>query len=239
VVFSDRMQVVTFDAAGTLIRTARPVGETYAEAAADVGVQVDAHAVMAAFRFVWKSLPPPLHPRGKRSVDDDRGWWKQLVTRVFTHVLGRPMQEEVRDELFEFLYAHYARPEAWSVFEDVRPALEELASHVRLFVLSNFDRRLRGILDGHGLGRFFEQVVISSEVGAAKPNPRMFEAVLELAGCTAADCLHVGDDVVCDIDGAQAAGMHAFKVTRPGQGLDVLVEKVRFGAFSGLHTPLS
>ncbi|MCB1632855.1 MAG: HAD-IA family hydrolase, partial [Pseudomonadales bacterium] len=84
----------------------------------------------------------------------------------------------------------------------------------------------------------FDGVIISSEIGASKPDPRMFKAALELAGCEAADCLHVGDDQRCDIEGALAAGMQAYHVIRPERGLDDLIQKVRLGAFSGLHTPL-
>jgi putative hydrolase of the HAD superfamily len=121
------------------------------------------------------------------------------------------------------------------VFDDVVPALEELSRDHRLLVLSNFDRRMRSILAGHGLLRFFEQFIISSEVGAAKPHPRMFEAALAAAGCLPQEALHIGDDKKCDLGGAQSSGIHAFHVKRPESGLDALVKKVRVGAYSGLH----
>jgi putative hydrolase of the HAD superfamily len=141
----------------------------------------------------------------------------------------------VLDGLFDELYLRYAQPQAWSVFDDVVPALEDLSRDHRLLVLSNFDRRLRSILAGHDLLRFFEQVIISSEVGSAKPHPRMFEAAMAVAGCFPQEALHIGDDKKCDLGGAQSNGIHAFHVKRPESGLDVLVKKVRSESYSGLR----
>ena len=233
------LQALFFDAAGTLIRPAQPVGLTYSLFAAQSGIQTEPEAVMKAFREAWKATPPPMHPVGSPPEDDDRGWWRGMVGDVFARVLGRPLPENTLGDLFEVLYLHYGQPQAWTVFDDVVPALSDLARDHRLFVLSNFDRRLRRILAGHDLLRFFGHVIISSEVGAAKPHARMFRAALEVAGCAPGLCLHIGDDMICDVEGAQSSGMHAFHVKRPENGLDTLVQKVRSGAYSGLRRTLS
>lgn len=230
------LQTLFFDAAGTLIRPAEAVGKTYAQHALRQGIVVEPEAIMQAFRVVWKETPPPLHPAGQGAADDDRGWWRALVGDVFARVLGAPLAENRLEALFSGLYLHYAQPQAWSVFDDVVPALEDLSRDHRLLVLSNFDRRLRSILAGHDLLRFFAEVVISSEVGAAKPHPRMFQAALAAGGCLPQEALHIGDDATCDLAGAQSSGIHAFHVKRPGNGLGVLVQKVRSGAYSGLRS---
>jgi len=229
------LQTLLFDAAGTLIRPAEPVGKTYAEHALRQGIVAEPEAIMRAFRQVWQETPPPLHPEGQPAADDDRGWWRALVGDVFGRVLGAPLVECTLEDLFGGLYLHYAQPQAWSVFDDVLPALEDLARDHRLLVLSNFDRRLHSILAGHDLLRFFEQVIISSEVGAAKPHARMFQAALAAGGSLPEETLHIGDDVRCDLAGAGNCGIHAFHVKRPESGLGVLVQKVRSGAYSGLH----
>ena len=154
---------------------------------------------------------------------------------VFGRVLGAPLAESTLEALFSGLYLHYAQPQAWSVFVDVLPTLEDLARDHRLLVLSNFDRRLHRILAGHDLLRFFAQVIISSEVGAAKPHARMFRAALAAGGSLPQETLHIGDDVRCDLAGAGNCGIHAFHVKRPENGLGALVQKVRSGAYSGLH----
>ncbi|WP_395751018.1 HAD-IA family hydrolase [Prosthecobacter sp.] len=230
------LHTLFFDAAGTLIRPAKPVGTTYAEVARRHGISVAPDVLMQAFRLAWKETSSPLHPEGQSSADDDRSWWLALVRMVFSRVLGAPVPEAVLEDLFSELYELYAQPQAWTVFDDVVPALNDLARDHRLLVLSNFDRRLRSILGGHDLLRWFEHVIISSEVGAAKPHPRMFQAALAASGCLPQEALHIGDDAICDVAGAQDSGIHAFQVIRPESGMTGLVQKVRSGAYSGLRS---
>ncbi len=54
---------------------------------------------------------------------------------------------------------------------------------------------------------FFRSIVISEEVGIAKPDPRIFLPALATLGVEAADVLYVGDSVTSDMAGARNAGM--------------------------------
>lgn len=55
------------------------------------------------------------------------------------------------------------------------------------------------------LSRYFGHVVISQEVGAAKPDPRIFEIALD--GVSPSDALMIGDSAASDILGANRAGV--------------------------------
>jgi putative hydrolase of the HAD superfamily len=228
-------EALFLDAAGTLFEVAEPVGSTYARLAGKHGLQVDAAAMDHAFRCTWKELPPPLHLVGRPPPDDDRSWWRELVERSFEKVLDEPIPPERFEALFAALYDHFAHARAWHLYDDVVPALEALHGRVRLFVLSNFDRRLRSILHGLGIAPFFEGVIVSSEVGAAKPHPRMFEAALQAAGAAPELCLHAGDEEKADVLGAQAAGIPALRIRRPEVSLLDVAAKVLSGADSRLH----
>ncbi len=61
-------------------------------------------------------------------------------------------------------------------------------------VVSNFDTRLRDILEGLGVLDLFDAVVVSAEVGAEKPNPVIFEAACEQLGVRPEEAVHIGDD---------------------------------------------
>jgi putative hydrolase of the HAD superfamily len=213
---ADRTQVLFLDAAGTLFGLAEPVGVTYTRLAAKHGVRVEAAAMDHAFRCTWKELDAPLHPEGQGAPDDDRSWWRGLVERSFEKVLeDETVEPRVFETMFAELYDHFAQGRAWHLYDDVPPALEALSGRVRLMVLSNFDRRLHGILRGLGIDGFFERVIVSSEVGAGKPHRRMFEAGLLAAGVGPRECLHAGDDEVADVGGAEAAGIPAMLIRRP------------------------
>ncbi|TDU70569.1 putative hydrolase of the HAD superfamily [Prosthecobacter fusiformis] len=220
--------LISFDAAGTLIQVQEPVGRTYAAFARRHGLDVDESALKPAFRSAWARSPVRLWPEGQCAPDDDRSWWRGLVADVFSEALQAPLEASRLDPLFDELYAHFAKPQAWIVYDDVLPVLSDLARDHQLCVLSNFDRRLRPILAGHGLDRFFAQVILSSEVGASKPHPRMFATALRLMQANAETSWHVGDDEKCDITGALSCGWKAYQVDRPQQGLKPLLEKVRF-----------
>jgi putative hydrolase of the HAD superfamily len=96
-------------------------------------------------------------------------------------------------------------------------ALAELreAGHT-LVIVSNWDCSLPDWLGPAGLLDLVAGVITSAEVGAAKPDPAMFERALELAGAAPDHAVHVGDSVENDVSGARAAGIRAILVQRDG-----------------------
>ncbi|MDX6674860.1 MAG: hypothetical protein QOH11_2278 [Solirubrobacteraceae bacterium] len=106
------------------------------------------------------------------------------------------------------------RFEPW---EDAAPALVQLReAGLRLVVVSNWDCSLPEVLDGIGLGALVDAVVTSAVVGAAKPDPRIFEAALEAAGCAPGEAVHVGDSPEQDLMGAIGAGLRGLLLDRSG-----------------------
>ena len=81
-------------------------------------------------------------------------------------------------------------------------------------VLSNFPTYLHDVLKHFDLARFFDFVIISAEVGMAKPDPRIFDLVAEEADVPRQRLLYVGDHVGDDIEGARGAGLDAVLIDR-------------------------
>jgi putative hydrolase of the HAD superfamily len=99
----------------------------------------------------------------------------------------------------------------------VPAVLERLrAGGARLAVVSNWDVSLHDVLERTELRERVDAVVISAEVGVAKPDPAIFRTALERLGASAGDAVHVGDSVEHDIAGARAAGLEAVFVARNG-----------------------
>ena len=86
-----------------------------------------------------------------------------------------------------------------------------LVPGVKLAVVSNFDTRLRSILEDLGLVDLFDCVVISAEVRAEKPNPVIFEKACSMLGVTAAQSLVLGDDRRQVIYSRPVLPSHAYK----------------------------
>ncbi len=210
-------KLILFDAVGTLFHLPKGVGYHYSLVGERIGLRIDAAAFDRAFRKVWKEMPARPATRQPRE-EDDKGWWRELVDRVF-NLVAPATQELDRDNFFEIAYEHFAEAGVWEIYPEVIDVLEQLHARYRLGVVSNFDGRLRMILERFGISKFFAHVVISSEVGADKPDPEIYRRALEWAGVLPNETLHVGDDPVNDWAGAEAAGLHVFKLERPSVSL--------------------
>ena len=97
-----------------------------------------------------------------------------------------------------------------SLFEDVLPELEALSRHFVLVALTDGNAKLSAV----GLSRYFKHYVNAASVGAAKPDPRMFQAVSEMTGCALDEIVHVGDDPEKDVAGANRIGVGAVWINR-------------------------
>jgi putative hydrolase of the HAD superfamily len=86
----------------------------------------------------------------------------------------------------------------------------------RLAVVSNWDVSLHDVLERTELRPLVDAVVISAELGVAKPDPAIFRAALDRLGAAAGGALHVGDSVEHDVVGARAAGIEAVLLARNG-----------------------
>lgn len=216
------LKAILFDAAGTLIFLPRSVGEHYSEVAARFGVSLSSEALDRGFRDAWKAMPPRASTVDSRPrADDDKPWWRDLVGRVLAEVLPHSITPQHLDEAayFEALYAHFEQPGVWELFPEVPDVLATLRDReLTLAVVSNFDRRLLRILDGLSIAPFFQRVILSSEVGADKPDPRIFEHALTALGVTPAEALHVGDDPARDWAAARL-GISVFELDRPRNDL--------------------
>jgi putative hydrolase of the HAD superfamily len=210
-------KAIFFDAAGTLIRLTKSVGQHYALVAERQGLSLDAAALDHAFARVWKEMPLRA-ATGEPREDDDKGWWRDLVERLLDRV-SAGLDPLDRDTFFEAAYGHFAEAGVWELYPEVREVLDALAPHYELAVVSNFDGRLRVIFEHLTTSKYFRHVFLSSELGADKPNPLIYQRVLEISGFAPNEVLHVGDDPERDWAAARAAGLAVFQVERPRNSL--------------------
>lgn len=138
----------------------------------------------------------------------DLGFLRREALRRHAREAGYP--EAIAEEAFAVFRSARNRVEP---FADVVPALARLRSRYRLLTLSNGNADLEVI----GLAGWFEHSLSASEAGAAKPDPRIFEAMLARAALAPHEVVYVGDDPRADVEGARSAGLHAVWVDRHGR----------------------
>ena len=143
-------------------------------------------------------------------------------------MIGRVPLEAAREERFRRLFAAagltagdgLARIAAVTYRErytGARRAVAGAAEVLRLvrararvgIVSNNLLEEQRDKLRVCGLDGFVDELVVSEEAGAAKPDPAIFALALQRLGCAAGEAVMVGDSWPADIAGARASGIRA------------------------------
>ncbi len=103
----------------------------------------------------------------------------------------------------------------WALFDDVAPGLKQLQeSGYRLAALSNMPMGGEEMCEEVGLTGLVEFAITSGDVGAEKPDPRIFNAALERAKVDPPWAVMVGDSVSSDLRPAQKLGMNPVLMVR-------------------------
>ncbi|MEX5214578.1 MAG: HAD-IA family hydrolase [Nitrospiraceae bacterium] len=217
------INVVFFDAAGTLFRVKRSVADIYLELAVPYGFRRGSdsrEAITGAFKRAMQDAPPPVF-----QVSDpaeikrcERLWWFDVVHNVFYRV----GLFERFDDFFEEVFRRFDGPEFWELYPETIDALKGLRDRgVELGIISNFDSRLFNVLKGLGIADYFDTVTISSLARSAKPAPGIFRLALEKHALDPEEALHIGDSLRDDVMGAQKAGLAAVLIRRQGDQPDL------------------
>ena len=197
-----KIRAITFDVGGTLIEPWPSVGHVYAEVVTRFGVDgIAPEWLTENFRRAWKA---------QAGFDYARESWFAVVRETFGENAAK-----LPPEFFPAVFNRFADADTWRIFDDVLPTLEALATRgVKLGVISNWDSRLRPLLVALQLARHFSSIVISCELGATKPDARLFAQAAHELAVAPGEMLHVGDSLAMDVGGAEGFGAIGRQVIR-------------------------
>ncbi len=202
-----KIQGITFDAGGTLLYPYPSVGAIYSEVMKDHGLVLHENVLDQAFRQAWKQAHSTT--RINLSEESEKDWWRSLVYQTLKG-LAEPSNFDI---LFDQLWFTFAEPRRWQLHPGAILTLQTLKKRgYHLAILSNWDQRLRSLLEGLEISPFFEHLIISSEVGFEKPCSNIFRVVENRMNLAANQLLHVGDSFYHDIEGAQKAGWNSILI---------------------------
>lgn len=138
---------------------------------------------------------------------------RRLASRLFERLnvrAGPDIAASHADALWDIL-----GPSCFGVFPEVRGVLDELRSaEYPLAVLSNWQRGLAHFCVELDIADAFDHVISSAEVGAAKPDARIFAEAARLLNVPPQRILHVGDSLVDDVEGGRNAGFRVLLLQR-------------------------
>lgn len=209
------IELVTFDAAGTLLEYRSTPGALAARMARERGYDLSDEAGEALFQRIESSLRREREEAEKaRDRVRVRAVWLKMAEEWLRQTDGAP--ERASDWLDEFLERMFAgEGGGFAPYEDAAPTLRELrGAGIRVGVLSNWDHTLHLVLKRTGLEELLDFAIASLEFGVEKPDPAIFNEALRQGGASPRTALHVGDDFADDYEGAKKAGWHALLLER-------------------------
>jgi len=138
-------------------------------------------------------------------------FWESLLTS-----LDMPVDPRVVNELEDFREQNYAT--MFKLYEDVLPVLSGLHQKYRLALVSNCAVGLSQVIKTLGIADFFDAIVLSYEVGARKPDKRIYVEATRRIQLDPGKCMFVSDEI-SDLEGANELGMKTLFV-RQGNSAD-------------------
>lgn len=202
-----RIRAITVDLDDTLW----PIGPTIAHAEAALAVWLLQHAPRVAERFdpaATGALRAAVAREWPERAHDLTAMRRETIRRMLA---ASGEDEALGPAAFDVFFAARQQVE---LYADVQQALERLSARWPLLALTNGNADIERI----GLARWFRGCLCAHEIGVGKPDPRIFAAACARLGFEPIEVLHVGDDLVLDVQGALAAGMHAAWVRRGDGG---------------------
>jgi putative hydrolase of the HAD superfamily len=196
------IRAIVLDAVGTLIHPDPPAPIIYAQVGKKRGSCYDADAIKTRFQQAFQQEEEIDRRLGWRTSEDrEMERWRHIVAHVLDDVSDP-------EGCFQALFEHFSRPESWRCDPSTDSVLSGLSRRgLLLGMASNYDSRLHTVMAGKPELQPIHHVIISSEVGWRKPAPEFFAAVCRIVALPADQILYIGDDLVNDVQGAQAAGL--------------------------------
>lgn len=205
----NHFKAILFDLDGTLRHHLPSGGEVFAEYLRSRGVEFSAEDELRAVRWEHQYFAnsPEIQEDNETFRDDHGAFWVNFARRRMV-AMGIPASraEELAPQVSAHMEENY-KPEV-VVPEEIPVILASLkeAGYI-LGVISNRGEPYQEELKALHLDPYFHFSLAGGEVNSFKPDPRIFERGLELAGASAGEAMYIGDNYFADIIGARRAGL--------------------------------
>lgn len=207
------VKALSFDLDGTLL-DGTPWREVVMRTCREVAAalpELDAECLVEANGEVWQSYWPEAEDQWVLGILDGRAVSTEAWRRT---ILACGSDEESSTAFAVETYLRNRRG-ALRLFEDVRPFFAALKPRIPIALVTNgASDTQREALRVLGIEHEFRAVVISGEVGIAKPDPAIFGLVVDKLRIQPDQAWHIGDNLRVDVAGAQEAGLIAVWMNR-------------------------
>lgn len=213
------IRAVFFDLYNTLVGFDPPREVVQARAMEPFGFEVDKDGIDAGYAMAdalmaEQTAQAPLSALTPDAQSSFFERYEQLILRGAGHEADLQKAGEVWKAVRRQEYG-------FAMYEDVMPALNTLRSGGYVIgVITNMSEPGQDVAERMGFRDNVDFTLSSMDVGASKPDRKMFRAALERAGVEASTAVHVGDQLETDIDGARGAGINPILIDRHSAATD-------------------
>ncbi|MFJ2033153.1 HAD-IA family hydrolase [Streptosporangium sp. NPDC087985] len=152
------------------------------------------------------------------------GQWTEAIAAGLTGLVGPQEAAELSRGFVEA---------GCRIDAEVVGLLRQVRTQVPVVLVSNSTIQINAVLQAAGLDYSFDAVVTSAQVGAAKPDRRIYQAAARAAGVAAGRCLFV-DDRASNVDAAIELGMTGVVYREPDD-----LRRALAPLLNGDHSPSS
>ncbi|MFH1999767.1 MAG: HAD-IA family hydrolase [Planctomycetota bacterium] len=199
---------IFFDIGDSLIHVRDPLHVFYTNVINEVKqTEFPEEAIKTAMEDKLKTMQ--LRNNGHFRYSDS--WFEIYIFSILDSIGCPKPWTPIMKPLFEL----FTDPATFLIYPDVVPCLEKVkSSGFTTAVVSNWGYRLPLLLERLNIRPYFDMIISSADVELEKPDPRIFELALSGTKSKANKTVHIGDHVVCDLEGSQAAGIHGLLLDR-------------------------
>ena len=171
-----------------------------------------------SFARMWHSIITELYEKyleGKISFEQQR---VERIKKLFFEVNINVKDDEAKEKFNIYLNLY---KENWILFDDAIEVLETLKNNYKLAIITNGDGiQQREKLQKTKIEKYFSEIIISSEIGVAKPDKQIFEVACKNLNIKSQECIMIGDKYKTDVQGAINAGIKAIWVNRKNENIE-------------------
>lgn len=135
----------------------------------------------------------------KGEIKDIREFWVVLLEN-----LGTPKKPPLIQELTELRKHHM--PTRFRLYDKVIQVLSDLKKKYKLALVSNCFVGLSDVLNALNLTDFFDEIILSYEIGVRKPDRRIYLEALRRLKLGPEECVFISD-AISDLEGAREVGL--------------------------------
>ena len=139
-----------------------------------------------------------------------------ILRREFFTAMAKDLEWQLTEkQLDDIAHDFTYNPLRYIWYDDVNAYLKKWHGSIKTGMLSDAMPSFRDFTVDHASDIFFHSILLSTDIGATKPDPAMYETICKRLGVHPEECLFV-DDREINLIGAEKCGLRAVQMDREG-----------------------